>query len=151
MNELIHYGVPGMKWGVRRSSRQKVSSNKKESKFSIEKTTNRVKGGYSFNAKIGKKKVGSIHLRKDPNNEMNIEWMNVKKKHRGKGYATQMMKFAEDFARSKGSTKMTAELVNSSKDMGHILNKFGYKKVSQLTNNDVWGGLTNVEKKLNKK
>lgn len=151
MNEdyLHHFGVKGMKWGVRRN-RTKSKNKSKNSGFKMDKAINNVKNSYSFNAKVNGKKVGNINFRKDPNNEMNIEWMDVKKKHRGKGYATKMMKFAEEFAKSQGATKITAEWVNNSKDMGHILDKFGYKKVSQLTNDDVWGGLTAVEKKLKK-
>lgn len=143
---LIHYGVLGMKWGVRRQRSNSSNSNK----LRIEQTRSNSKNSYSFKASVGKKKVGNLYLRKDPNKEMNIEWMNVKKKHKGKGYATSMMKFAEDFAKSKGSTKLTAEVVNSSPDMMHIVKKLGYTKVSQLTNDDVWGGLTAVQKKIKK-
>lgn len=140
---LVHHGIKGMKWGVRRQKKDSDNSLK------ISKTINNAKNSYSFKATVGKKKVGNLYLRQDPNKEMNIEWMNVKKKHKGKGYGTSMMKFAEEFAKSKGSVKLTAEVVNNSPDMHHIVKKLGYKKLSQIGNkDDVWGGLTKVEKKL---
>ena len=60
-NELYHYGVLGMKWGVRKSINSGVSNSKK--KFSRDQEDNRIKGSRKKDVK-NRRKLSDEDLKK---------------------------------------------------------------------------------------
>ena len=165
---LMHYGVKGMKWGVRKQpeyiskTRTKngetlyLKSNKNGSLArllgsvspKIKAEQNKTHNFYSY---VNNKKVGSLQMYEESPTSMNIVWGDTKKKYRGRGYMQATLSLGEDFARKQGKTKITAELVGVSPDIHTVAKKANYKKVGEAKSQDlmdVWGGLTLVEKKL---
>lgn len=175
---LSHYGVLGMKWGVRNEeTRRKYASGKQtESYFTktkndetlelrrnrglkisriLQKASPSIKEEaektYNYDAYVNGKKVGDFQMYKKSPAEMNITWGSTKKRYRGKGYMQAMYSLGETVAKQYGATKMTAELVGNSPDIHTIANKMGFAKVGEITTQealDLWGGLTLVEKRL---
>lgn len=110
-----------------------------------------VENTYAYDVKANGKVVGNWQgYRKSPD-EMNITWMDVSKKHQGKGYATAVMKQGEEIAKRCGAKKITAEVVGNSPDMLHVSEKLGYTQKGEIRTREVmemWGGLTLIEKNI---
>lgn len=162
MNEyLYHHGVKGMKWGVRK--KQPVKTWTTETKTGEELTVTKNRRGVvgSTVQKLTKqdfdvyqarnsqgKKVGTIQLDRKSKDEMNIVWMDTKRKQQGKGYASALLATGERIAKEAGAKKLTAEVVGNSPDMQHIVDKRGYVRKGEIKTQemlDTWGGLTLVE------
>ena len=175
---LTHFGVKGMKWGVRKSKQPTESyrtSTKRGESMSLERQKLGLLGntarklsshvreeqdksyGYDIKNASGKK-VGNIYMYQEAPGVINYNWGNVKPKYQNKGYMTAAMKESEKIARKLGAKKLTAEIVMNSPDMLHIANKMGYKQLGKIENNpnawggmgtdNIWGGLMRVEKRL---
>ena len=98
-------------------------------------------------------KIGDLQLFHESPTSVNVTWVGVKQKYRGKGYASSAMKMAEDYARKTGAKQMTLEVPGHSPDARHIYERQGFKAVGQLTDpeaDEIWGGLTAMKKTLNK-
>lgn len=160
---LAHYGVLGMKWGVRK---KKASSNKTkknqtiktksgETLSVIEKKNGRFIAKNSKNKKVGifildenaygRKEVGI----KRNDKPLHIDWLSVSKKHEGKGYGQAMMKYIDSYAKDKKYDAITSEVVGVSPNMKHILEKSGHKPYGQVKS-ELWGDLTVMEKRFKK-
>lgn len=174
---LIHFGVPGMKWGVRKERARNLKSAV-ENKGTITRTT---KNGDTFTvrparttqlnrslAAISKnyaeayakganltihdkdgKKIGSAMFDIKKNGDMYLNWVSIDKSSRGRGYASEVLKAAEEHGRSLGLKRMTLEVPGKAPDARHIYEKMGFTAGKSFGNkNDIWGGLTEMEKKL---
>lgn len=177
-----HFGVKGMRWGVRNGSDSggktkspsplvglgpdKVSRTTPSgevitltkdppvpiarllSKISP-KAIERYNNGAFITIRDGAgKKVGDAQVEKRSADELYLLWLGIKSNSRGKGYATQAMKAAEDFGRTAGFKKMTLEVPGDSPDALHIYTKLGFKNLGpaeKSSGDDFWGGLTNME------
>lgn len=98
------------------------------------------------------KRIGNAQLHRKSKDELNVIWIDIDKSHRGQGYAQAVMRSAEEIGRQQGAKKLTLEVPGISPDARHIYEKQGFKvthEPSKLEKHDVWGGLTNMEKKLN--
>lgn len=94
------------------------------------------------------KRVGDASFGDKGNGELYLNWLGIDESARGKGYATQAMKAAEEFGKQAGFKKMTLEVPGNSPDAKHIYEKLGFKvtgKTDDYDSNDSWGGLTNME------
>lgn len=159
-NYLYHYGVKGMKWGVRKKPQETWKTRTKNGEEltivkdrrgiignTVQKLTKQDFNSYSAMNSQGKK-VGHIQLDRKSKDEMNIVWMDTKKEHQGKGYATALLSTGERIAKEQGAKKITAEVVGNSPDMQHIIDKRGYVKTGEIKTQEmmeIWGGLTLVE------
>ena len=165
-NELCHYGVKGMKWGV--GKKEELPSYKARTKYgenimitqdrigllgnTIQKMTKQERKFHTYTARNSKnKKVGGIQLYRESPDEMNIVFLDTKKKYEGRGYATSVLKTGERIAKEAGAKKITAEVVGNSPNMLHITDTSGYVRKGEIKTQEVleiWGGLTLVEKRL---
>lgn len=178
---LEHFGVKGMRWGVRkervRDLQQLVDKDivrttkngdefrlspkppnviDKTLAFSSQKYADKYKGSafVSIKDKNGKK-IGTgafWYDKKDPQS-VYLNWITIDKSARGRGYASAVLKASEDHARAAGKTKMKLEVPGNAPDARHIYTKMGFKVIKEPTaseakNDPVWGGLTEMEKKL---
>ena len=164
--ELYHYGVPGMKWGVRKSqpsTAKKILTKTgesvdlhrdKESTFAkfLGSINSKIKAeqskyeGYTIKSKSGKK-VGNLDLYRESKDSMNIVWLGVNNKQMGNGYAQSALKIAMSHAKDSGCKQVTLEVPTTSPNAKHIYEKYGFKETGEKMLGDenyVWGGLTKM-------
>lgn len=157
--ELYHYGVKGMKWGVRK--KREKSSYTPSTRITLQ---GRTKHGEPIIARQDKqpktatflarhslkmrkqventknmtlydkggKRIGDLQLFHESPTSVNVTWIGIDEKNRGKGYAQAAMKMAEDYARKSGAKQMTLEVPGTSPDARHIYERHGFKKTLVL-------------------
>jgi ribosomal protein S18 acetylase RimI-like enzyme len=171
--ELLHYGVKGMRWGVRKERRpapelkglgpdsitRKTASGEEITisrnmpnalhrflgRHSQKYREDYAKGAFLTIKNKDGKSVGDAIVEKKSKDELYLLWLGIKKSERGKGYATAVMKAAEEFGRKEGFKKLTLEVPGNAKDAEHIYSKLGFKVTKQVVEGGVWGGLTEME------
>lgn len=166
-NFLAHYGVLGMKWGRRKREDDVVFTRTLKDGGSLTVTKNPDPAVTRFLSAINPKykensskhhsftlkdrdgtKVGDASFHQDSPDSLNLEWIGVKSKHRGKGYASAALQGAVNYAKDKNLKRLTLEVPGNSPDALHIYEKLGFKKIdsSDLVEDDAfWGGLTRME------
>jgi ribosomal protein S18 acetylase RimI-like enzyme len=175
---LIHFGVKGMKWGVRKERAKNLKplitkditrTTKNGDKFTLAAKPptklHRVLAAASKNYAKGYregalltikdkqgKKIGDANFWHKDKDTVYLNWISVNQSARGKGYATAVLKAAEDHSRAAGKKKMILEVPGNAPDARHIYEKMGFKVTKEADKKDnVWGGLTTMEKKLPKR
>lgn len=164
---IEHFGVKGMKWGVRKkpetTNTDRVITTKDGSTLRLtkDKTPALAKLIAKMSPKVRKlledsenmtikdskgKTVGEMQLYKEREDSLNVVWVGVRNKERGKGYASAAMKAAVQFAKENNMKQVTLEVPGDSPDALHIYEKMGFKKGKQISDGDdsVWGGLTEM-------
>jgi ribosomal protein S18 acetylase RimI-like enzyme/2'-5' RNA ligase len=169
---LEHFGVKGMKWGVRKSESTSSELKSLGPQTIVRKTANGDEltlsqkppsgmhkllarmsptyreeysnfASFSIKDKDGKK-VGDAQVAKKSKDELYLIWLGVKKSERGKGYASAVMKAAEDFGKKEGFKKLTLEVPGNAPDARHIYENLGFKYIAPVNGgakDPVWGGL----------
>jgi ribosomal protein S18 acetylase RimI-like enzyme len=173
VSELAHYGIKGMKWGVRKADPPASGKESKSQDIEVklkngttmtlnsrpsppmQKLVDRIlhspsKGHFerqSFHIKNQDgDRVGEMYMFSESRDSLHVGWIGVRDKYRGYGYATASMRAAVDNARAKGYKNLTLQAVNESKDAVHIYEKMGFKE--DLTKEEPMEGLTNMKLKL---
>lgn len=156
--ELYHHGVKGMKWGVRKQrtsigngltlQRQGLSPVSKAIGKISKKAAEENDKSYSYTILAGKKKVGDLHLYQESVDSININWIGIKRKERGKRYAQTVMDWTIKTSKKNGNKQITLEVPGNSPDARHIYEKNGFVAGNKLTEDDIWGGLTKMKRKL---
>lgn len=164
---LAHYGVLGMKWGIRKD--RLVLKTKSGDTISLSETPpsrlalfiarhskraaaeQEKTAMFNIRAPNGKT-VGDITLYKESEDSINVVWVTTKESVRGKGYGTAVMKAAVQIAEDTGCKHVTLEVPGTSPDAKHIYEKLGFKEVPSpdVDIDDIWGGLTNMRLDLDK-
>ncbi len=178
VDELKHYGIKGQKWGIRRfqnkdgslteSGKQRYQATVKTSKGEeihiiqnkktavakfLEKHFPKIKEmqDKSLDASItdsSGNKIGYLSLYDEGKNSLNVNWISINEKSRGKGYATAAMNGVVNYAKDNGYKQITLEVPEISPDAKHIYEKIGFKSVGQITDDDIWEGLTAMKMDL---
>lgn len=161
---VMHYGVKGMHWGIRKerdsSPREPLKSlgpdsvsrkTKNGETITLQKVqpskfqnfmgrhSKGFREGFANHAAINivnssGKKVGDAFVEKKNKDELYLEWLTIDKSERGKGYASAVMKAGRDFGKQAGFKKMTLEVPGNSPDARHIYEKLGFKKTGEVDN-----------------
>jgi len=155
-NALQHFGVKGMRWGVRKESSSTRSPLTGLGPDRIERRTKngdlfvlskdppnpiikslaaispKYRDAYNRGASLtitdkDGKKIGDAIVDKRSDDELYLNWLGIKKHARGQGYATEAMKSAAEFGQKAGFKKMTLEVPGNSPDARHIYEKLGFK------------------------
>lgn len=158
---LLHYGVLGMKWGVRKSEYSMttksgdvitikdrpasklaafIAKHSPKAAAEADKTAN-----YDIKDPKGKT-IGDLSLYQESPKSLNIVWVTTDESVRGRGYGSAVMKSAIKLAKDAGMEQVTLEVPGESPDARHIYESLGFKEMPSPTRdpNDVWGGLTNM-------
>jgi predicted GNAT family acetyltransferase len=177
---LEHFGVKGMRWGVRKEDKPApvvlgpvkepiVRKTKNGDTFTLtpnppnvlDKNLAKVSKGYrerlsnSSHLKITDKdgkKIGDASFWFQGKDDIYLNWIQVKKSARGNGYASAILKSAAEHGKKTGRKRMVLEVPGNAPDARHIYEKMGFKPtgVVQGHKNDVWGGLTQYEYRFDK-
>lgn len=96
------------------------------------------------------KRIGDLQVYKESKDSLNVVWVGIDDAHRGKGYATAVMKGVTEFAKNNGLSQITLEVPGNSPDARHIYEKEGFVAGEMISDDDdgVWGGLTKMRKKI---
>lgn len=163
---LMHHGVKGMRWGVRKK-KDKAGSKKytasprismslktkhgevltasqyKQSKMTSFlarhnlKIQKQVENTKNFELKNEKgDTVGNLQLFHESPISVNVVWIGVNKKYEGKNYGQTAMKMAENYARKSGAKQMTLEVPGTSPNARHIYEKQGFVSQGQISDPD---------------
>lgn len=165
LNELYHFGIKGMKWGVRRyqnndgtltsagkkrySNVDTIKSKKTGEKLYVAERRSRGRNNsdHDFDIIRDGKKIGNLFLEKQGDN-LYINWIDTKKTERGKGYASSVMDYTIKYAEKNNYKTMTLEVPGSSPDARHIYEKHGFKEDKIINSDDIWDGLTSMKRKI---
>ena len=170
LDYLEHYGVKGMKWGIRKKpvystlgpNRYDVTTSSGK-KLSIQKdpqvavarflslhgsdaAKRFVNSTASYTIRDdSNKKVGTASVAKTGNNELHLDWLKIDSSQQGRGYGTAVLNGAVAIGKASGFSKAVLEVPGISPDARHIYEKAGFKVVKIETSGDIWGGLTRME------
>lgn len=111
------------------------------------------KNFYSYDIRDDKNnKVGYAELERQKNGKVLYgNWINVDKKHRGKGHAQRAMDMLIREGKKDKYERFDLEVPGDSKDARHIYEKYGFKAGKKISDDDIWGGLTKMSRPLAKK
>lgn len=179
-DELVHFGTKGMKWGVRKERASNLEglmkagtitrTTKNGDQFTLtqnppsklHKALAFASKSYAENFKTGAylhikdkngNKIGEANFWHQDKDTVYLNNIEVKKSARGRGYASEILKAAEDHSRSVGKKKMVLSVPGNSPDARHIYEKMGFEVTRVPTKKEIekdlyFGGLTDMEKKL---
>lgn len=158
---LVHFGIKGMRWGVRKDkpSKEKIESFFKDSvigttkngdQFSlipVDKNDGRLMQALARRFPAHRKLVensaimdirdkdgitiGNAQVYRKSKDELNLVWLDIEKSHRGQGYAQAVMMSAKELGGKEGFKKLTLEVPGISPDARHIYEKLGFKVVEK--------------------
>lgn len=173
-DELLHYGVKGMRWGRRKERYTSLREKKLQSyelktkygeKLLVKEERNPKFGDWisSFSEKqtaismkstsvslyAGDKKVGCADFHPKSSKELYLNWLGVDQDQRGKGYASAAFEAAVKHGRENGYEKITLDVPGKSPDARHIYTKQGFVVTreatpSEMANDPMFGGLTTM-------
>lgn len=167
-NYLIHHGIKGQKWGVRRfqnadgtrtvAGKRRYRSgeltleenelgkiSKLIGKLSPRAAENQAKSlSFSVKDKTGRK-VGNLFLDRKSSDELNINWIDIKKTYRGRGYAQSVLSTDKREAQNAGYKKLSLEVPDEDPAALHIYKKMGFVVTGRSEDDGV---LTNMELSL---
>lgn len=166
---LAHYGVKGMKWGIRRNRKTdykpKILYGKNvklvtQPEGTMAKILGRINPSikekqlkdsmYNIYDRKGNK-VGDVETYADSKNSLNLVWISVDKKYSNRGYAQSALQSIIKDAKANGYSNITLEVPTNSPNARHIYEKYGFvdKGTPMLGDlDDCWGGLTEMVLKL---
>ena len=159
--ELFHFGVLGMKWGVRRyqnddgsltkAGRKRYSSvesvkTKSGDTVHILKKKSKSKTDDDYDLVANGKRVGELYL-ENHGDDLYVNWISIRTSQRGKGYASSVMNYVVSTAERNGKASITLEVPDSSPDARHIYEKYGFKASGKT---DEYG-LTAMKREVNKR
>ena len=103
-----------------------------------------------FDIKKDGKHIGEIEIAQVDLNTINATWLGIRDKERGNGHATAVLMTTISECKKRGYKTMTLEVPGDSPDARHIYEKLGFKAGEQISEDDVWGGLTSMSLDLDK-
>lgn len=169
-NELYHYGVKGMKWGVRRyvqgggisgairrkqrSNAQNDLNNIKSRQKQIDSELRELKGYAKNPSKIGSSKI-STAIRNSQIKSLKKTKMNLKAKEQANLDALKELDSIEKYAAKKSADKALKKMnkikiKDLEKQYGDLENNMSYgKKADTKANSRIEGQMSSIEQEIN--
>ena len=141
---LTHFGIPGMKWGQRKSLPSKMITSRNGDKLYLKNVSffgRKIKGDYNI-YNTSHKKVGYISTDRISDKHMHIDYITIKPKYRGKGYATSVIKDVINKYKGTNVKQITLESAGLDKSAEHVYNKLGFKRTGDTVHDEVWADRT---------
>lgn len=140
---LKHYGVKGMKWGVRR---KRIKSGKADITLDRHRYNRFNKEARSADILADGKRIGTAYIDEDKKTkETYISLIEVGKKYRSKGYGTKAISQISEDAKKRGQKYVTLMVDNDNPKARKLYDRIGFK-VDHEDKED-WG-VTTMRKKL---
>ena len=141
---LAHFGIPGMKWGQRKKLPSKLITSRNGDKLYLKNVSffgRKIKGDYNI-YNTSHKKVGYISTDRISDKHMHIDYITIKPKYRGKGYATSVIKDVINKYKGTNVKQITLESAGLDKSAEHVYNKLGFKRTGDTVHDEVWADRT---------
>lgn len=178
---LEHFGVKGMKWGVRNEKKPQpqlsgyvkdpiVRTTAKGETLTLSpnpptklhkglaKISKNYRESYSNSAYLEikdaqGKKVGTAQFWLKGKDEIYLNTIEITKSARGRGYATEILKAAAEHGKAAGKTRMILEVPGNAPDARHIYEKMGFRATRELApkGSALYDGLTEMEYRFDDK
>ena len=175
---LEHFGVKGMKWGVRKNPGSKPELKNLVDKPMVRTTKNgdvitltqnppgkinkalaKISSNYVKSYNSGAhldikdaqgKRVGTASFWLKGQDDIYLNMISIDRSARGRGYATEVLKASAYHGKRMGKKRLLLEVPGIAPDARHIYEKMGFKETGVTLGNkkDVWGGLTEMEYQL---
>ena len=142
MDSLTH-GGPG-------SGRYPKGSGKKnEIHFKVKEHKKSGEIVYTFKNDKNRK-IGIAYVDKITNDLAELNWISIKNKYRGQGYAQKALQYIEKDVMNRKYKEIVLDALEDSPDAVHIYKKFGYTPIEKTKTIDNGLTLTKMKKRLSR-
>lgn len=152
---LMHFGIKGQKWGVRRyqnpdgtltdAGKRRYYSSINGNRLTLLKQKVSDSDFYDI---YSDKKIGRAIVDNKSDGGSSLDWIGIKSKERRKGYGQEALDLIIDDLKKSGKKYVELEAAGLDPAAKHIYEKKGFKEIKELKDDDFWNGLTLMKKDL---
>lgn len=152
---LMHHGVKGMKWGIRKyqnpdgtlteAGKRRYSDAISGKNVTLLKKKN--KFGFYYDI-YSKDKVGQAIVDNNKDGGVTLDWIGIKPSERRRGYGKESLDLIIKDSIKNGKKYISLEAAGLDPAALHMYKKAGFETIRRMDDNDIWNGLIEMRKKL---